>query len=388
MSSTDSAADDARWMARALELARRGLYTTHPNPRVGCVLVRAGAVVGEGWHERAGEPHAEVHALQAAGEQARGATAYVSLEPCSHQGRTGPCARALAEAGVARVVAAMRDPNPMVAGRGLTMLEQAGVEVECDLMAQEAAAINPGFVKRMAHGLPFVRLKLAMSLDGRTAMASGESQWITGPAARGVVQCLRSRSSAIVSGVDAVSLDGSRLTVRHQALIDAGLSPEAAREATRTQPLRVVIDSALRLSPRAPILAGPGRTLVATLVDGPERQAPLIAAGAEPVVLPARDGRVELAALMRHLGEHEACNEVLLESGPRLAGAMFEAGLVDELKLFMAPTLLGHEARGLLNLPGLERMAQQRGMIIDDIRAVGEDWCITARPRPATSAPE
>ncbi|OHV09732.1 bifunctional diaminohydroxyphosphoribosylaminopyrimidine deaminase/5-amino-6-(5-phosphoribosylamino)uracil reductase RibD [Kushneria phosphatilytica] len=385
MNRTD--ATDARWMARALELARRGLYTTHPNPRVGCVLVHDGRMVGEGWHERAGEPHAEVNALRAAGEQARGATAYVTLEPCSHQGRTGPCARALVEAGVARVVVAMRDPNPAVSGRGLRILEQAGITVECGLMAEEATALNPGFIKRMAHSLPFVRLKMAMSLDGRTAMASGESQWITGAAARGWGQRLRAQSSAILSGVDAVSMDGSRLTVRQPALIEAGLSEEAARAAAHDQLLRVVVDSTLRLSPQAPMLAEPGRTLVATLVDDPGRQAPLREAGAELIVLPAREGRVDLMALMRQLVEQEACNELLLESGPGLAGAMLAAGLVDELKLFMAPTLLGSDARGLLNLPGLERMDQQQTLVIDDIRAVGDDWCITARPcRAATGA--
>jgi len=369
------------WMARALTLARRGRYTTDPNPRVGCVLVKEGRVVGEGWHERAGEPHAEIHALREAGDAARGATAYVTLEPCAHQGRTGPCALALVEAGVMRVVVAMQDPNPQVAGRGIALLRDAGVEVSVGLLEEEALALNPGFVMRMSHGRPFVRLKMAMSLDGRTAMRSGESQWITGPQARREVQRLRARSSAILTGVESIIFDNARLTVRPEQLE----LPEGEALAAR-QPLRVVVDSRLRLPLAAACLREPGRTLVATLEDHePERRERLEEAGAEVVAMPAGpDGRVDLDALLHHLAEAEQANEVLLETGATLAGAMLEAGLIDEMQLFVAPTLLGGEARPLFELPGLSLMAQQKGLEVRDIRAVGQDWRITARPRRRT----
>ncbi|MDT8879739.1 bifunctional diaminohydroxyphosphoribosylaminopyrimidine deaminase/5-amino-6-(5-phosphoribosylamino)uracil reductase RibD [Halomonas saccharevitans] len=369
------------WMARALKLAERGRYTTDPNPRVGCVLVKGERVVGEGWHERAGEPHAEVHALRAAGEAARGATAYVTLEPCSHQGRTGPCALALVEAGVARVMVAMQDPNPQVAGRGIALLRDAGIEVEVGVLEDEALALNPGFVMRMSHGRPFVRLKMAMSLDGRTAMRSGESQWITGPQARREVQRLRARSSVVLTGVESIIFDNARLTVRAEQLA----LPDGETIAAR-QPLRVVVDSRLRLPLAAACLREPGRTLVATLAEhDAERRERLEEAGAEVVLMPAgEDGRVDLDALLHHLAEAEQANEVLLETGATLAGAMLEANLIDEMQLFVAPTLLGGEARPLFALPGLSLMAQQKGLEILDIRAVGQDWRITARPRRRT----
>lgn len=374
------------WMARALELARRGLYTSHPNPRVGCVLVKEGRLlVGEGYHARAGEPHAEVHALAAAGDDARGATAYVTLEPCSHTGRTGPCCMALIEAGVARVVVAMEDPNPAVAGRGIARLRGAGIEVTVGVLENEARALNPGFIRRMDHGRPFVRLKMAMSLDGRTAMPSGESQWITGPEARRQVQRLRARSSAVLTGVESVIFDNSRLTVRPDQL---GLDDAAAIAAC--QPLRVIVDSRLRLPEAAACLTEPGRTLVVT-VEGveEERIARLSRAGAEVLTLPAgSDGRVDLEALLRHLAEAEQANEVLLETGATLAGAMLDAGLVDEMQLFVAPTLLGGDARPLFQLAGIETMAHQRGLDILDIRAVGQDWRITACPRRRSKSRE
>ncbi|MBZ0328708.1 bifunctional diaminohydroxyphosphoribosylaminopyrimidine deaminase/5-amino-6-(5-phosphoribosylamino)uracil reductase RibD [Halomonas sp. ANAO-440] len=367
----------AAWMARALQLARRGLYTTAPNPRVGCVLVKGNRLVGEGWHERAGEPHAEVHALAMAGDSARGSTAYVTLEPCSHHGRTGPCAVALIDAGVKRVVVAMGDPNPEVAGRGIGMLREAGIEVDVGLLEEEARAINPGFLSRMSRHRPYVRLKMAMSLDGRTAMESGESQWITGPHARTEVQRLRARSSAVLTGVDSVIFDNSRLTVRASQL---GL--EDADVIASRQPLRVVVDTHLRLPQAAACLRESGRTLVATVMGyDVDRRARLESAGAEILVLPAGEGgRVDLAALLRYLAEQELVNEVLLETGATLAGAMLDANLVDEMQLFVAPTLLGGEARPLFALPGLTRMAQQRPLDIIDIRAVGRDWRITARP--------
>ncbi|WP_168013818.1 bifunctional diaminohydroxyphosphoribosylaminopyrimidine deaminase/5-amino-6-(5-phosphoribosylamino)uracil reductase RibD [Halomonas salinarum] len=364
------------FMARALTLARRGLYTTDPNPRVGCVLVRRRCIVGEGYHARAGEPHAEIHALSDAGDAAHGATAYVTLEPCAHHGRTGPCAEALIKAGVKKVVAAMQDPHEAVAGQGFAMLREAGIEVECGLLEEEARALNPGFLSRMTRGRPFVRMKMAMSLDGRTAMQSGESQWITGPRARTEVQRLRARSSAVISGVDSIIFDNSRLTVRASQL-----DLEDGEAIARRQPLRVIVDSQLRLPLAAACLSEPGRTLVATCSRDDERRARLEAAGAEVLHLPSTDqGRVDLAALLDHLAREEQANEVLLETGATLAGGMLDAELVDEMQLFVAPTLLGGEARPLFALPGLERMAQQRPLEILDMRAVGRDWRIIARP--------
>nr|WP_298415428.1 bifunctional diaminohydroxyphosphoribosylaminopyrimidine deaminase/5-amino-6-(5-phosphoribosylamino)uracil reductase RibD [uncultured Halomonas sp.] len=364
------------WMARALVLARRGLYSTDPNPRVGCVLVNNDQLVGEGWHQYAGEPHAEINALRNAGEAARGATAFVTLEPCSHQGRTGPCSQALIEAGVARVVVAMQDPNPLVAGRGIALLEEAGVEVEVGLLEAQARALNPGFIARMERQRPFVRLKMAMSLDGRTAMASGESQWITGTAARTEVQRLRARSSAIMTGVESIIFDNSRLTVRPEQL-----KLEQDETINVHQPLRVVVDSHLRLPLAAACLREPGRTLIATCSDDKARREERERAGAQVVLLACEEHkRVDLPALLEYLAHHESCNEVLLETGATLAGAMLDAGLIDEMHLFVAPILLGGEARPLFALPGLERMAQQRALQIDDIRAIGHDWRIIARP--------
>lgn len=364
-----SAVDQA-WMARALELARKGLYSTHPNPRVGCVVVKDGVVIGEGWHVRAGEPHAEVHALRQAGDNARGATAYVTLEPCSHFGRTPPCADALVKAGVARVVAAMQDPNPQVAGQGLRRLAEAGIEVACGVLEAEAREINAGFIKRMETGLPFVRVKLAMSLDGRTAMASGESQWITGAAARRAVQRLRARSSVVLSGADTVLLDAARLTVRPDEL---GLDAEQTALAAARQPLRVLVDGRLRVPTDAAFYqAGPALVASCAERDG------FAAEGRELLVLPGADGHVDLAKLLAELGARGA-NEVLVEAGPRLAGAFARLGLVDEYQIFVAPKLLGSSARPLLELP-LETMAEARELRIADIRAVGDDWLVTARP--------
>lgn len=350
---------DCRYMARALQLAQRGLYSTDPNPRVGCVIVRDGAIVGEGWHERAGEAHAEVMALAAAGDRARGATAYVTLEPCCHHGRTPPCTDALLDAGIGRVVAAMPDPNPQVASQGLALLQQAGVVVQCGLLAAEARALNPGFVQRMTHDRPWVRLKLAMSLDGRTALASGESQWLTGPAARQDVQKLRARSSALLTGSGTVLADDPSLNVR---------LPETVR-----QPLRVILDSALRLSPMAQILRMPGQALIFTAVTDPVRQAPLQATGAELVVVPRAAGGLDLLAVMAELARRE-CNEIQVECGPTLAGALLQAGLVDELILYLAPLLLGDKARGLFALPELQRMSDRAEWTIVETRAVGQDW--------------
>lgn len=358
---------DARMMARALQLAARGCYTTMPNPAVGCVIAHGDEVVGEGWHQRAGEPHAEVHALRAAGDRAKGASVYVSLEPCSHHGRTPPCADALIEAGVARVVYGMQDPNPNVAGRGLKKLCQAGIAVDGPLLEAEARALNRGFIKRQQQGLPWVTVKLAMSLDGRTAMASGESQWITGPAARSDVQRLRARSSAIVTGLGTVVHDNPALTVRA-----AELGLENAEGIASRQPLRVVVDSQLRIPRDRRLLSDGGATLVASAIGG---ELP----GAEVVALDNGSGKVDLQALLVLLAQRE-CNEVLVEAGAELAGAFVAAGLVDELVVYMAPKLLGSAARPLLALP-LQAMSEAQNVEIVDIRALGDDWRITARPR-------
>lgn len=362
---------DRLWMARALQLAELGLYSTHPNPRVGCVLVRDGQLVGEGWHRQAGTPHAEVHALRDAGERARGATAYVSLEPCSHHGRTPPCAQALIDAGVSRVVVAMQDPNPQVAGRGLDMLRRAGVEValagkEQQLQAEE---LNRGFVKRMRGGLPWVTAKLAMSLDGRTAMASGESQWITGAAARADVQRMRARSSAVVSGADTVLLDDARLTVRPDQLD----LPEPQRQlALQQQGMRVVVDGRLRVPFDCAFYREPNAWLAS--YSTPEQ----VPSAVGLLRLPERQGQVDLSALLAGLASEHEANEVLVEAGPRLAGAFLQAGLLDELVIYMAPKLLGSDARPLLELP-LLRMAEAVDLHVRDIRAVGHDWRMTCR---------
>ncbi|UYP31142.1 bifunctional diaminohydroxyphosphoribosylaminopyrimidine deaminase/5-amino-6-(5-phosphoribosylamino)uracil reductase RibD [Pseudomonas sp. Z8(2022)] len=365
---------DHQFMAQALRLARKGLYSTHPNPRVGCVIVRDGRIVGEGWHARAGEPHAEVHALRQAGDKARGATAYVTLEPCSHHGRTPPCADALVAAGVARVVAAMQDPNPQVAGSGLRRLAEVGIEVASGVLEEEARALNAGFIKRMEKGLPFVRVKLAMSLDGRTAMASGESQWITGPAARSAVQRLRAQASVVLSGADTVLADDARLTVRADEL---GLGAELTALAQARPPLRVLVDGRLRV-PLNKSFFEVGPALVATCAAAAARDR-YQEDGHELLAVPGSNGHVDLRKLLQELASR-GTNEVLVEAGPRLAGAFARAGLVDEYRIFVAPKLLGSSARPLLELP-LNRMVEAPELQIVDIRAVGDDWQITARPK-------
>jgi diaminohydroxyphosphoribosylaminopyrimidine deaminase/5-amino-6-(5-phosphoribosylamino)uracil reductase len=367
---------DYGFMARAIQLARRGLYTTDPNPRVGCVLVRDGEVVGEGWHRRAGGEHAERIALADAGERARGATAYVTLEPCCHHGRTPPCTEALIQAGVARVVYAMVDPNPLVSGQGSGQLRAAGIEVQAGPLEAAARALNPGFIKRMEHGLPYCRCKLAASLDGRTAMASGESRWITSEAARRDVQRLRARHSAIVTGVATLLVDDPSLNVRLAPEDLPGLEPgEPLR-----QPWRVVVDSGLRTSCDARLLGLPGTTIIAccTPADGGRRSA-LEAVGAQVVEFPQQYQRVKLHDLMRWLAEHEV-NEVLFEAGPTLAGAALTAGLIDELILYLAPHLMGDGARGLFRLPGLEHMEHRIPLHIEEVRRVGPDLRLTLSP--------
>ena len=369
---------DVKWMAEALRLAKKGRFTTSPNPRVGCVIVKDGVKVGEGWHQKAGEPHAEVHALRAAGDKAQGATAYVTLEPCSHYGRTPPCAEGLIKAGVSRVVGAVRDPNPSVAGRGYEMLRQAGIEVVESCLEPEADAINAGFMKRMRTGLPYVRIKLAMSLDGRTAMASGESQWITGSSARRDVQKLRAQSCAIITGADSVILDNPSMTVR----------PEEAEldipEALRRQPLRVIIDGTHRVNGEAAIFDKAGDILIAS------RTPPVTAISRDETIgrlgywAGDLDGNTDIEGLLRHLAS-EGNNEILVESGAKLAGAFVSAGLADELIVYCAPTLLGSDARPLLSLP-FSKMKQQIRWQWQDVRMVGNDLRLTLRPDTSTAA--
>jgi diaminohydroxyphosphoribosylaminopyrimidine deaminase/5-amino-6-(5-phosphoribosylamino)uracil reductase len=364
--------DDYRHMAHAIRLARRGLYTTDPNPRVGCVLVRDGEVVGEGWHRKAGEPHAERLAIANAGEKARGATAYVTLEPCCHHGKTPPCTDGLLEAGVGRVVAAMEDPNPLVAGKGLALLAAQGVETAAGLLQEDAETLNPGFIKRMMTGLPCVRCKLAMSLDGRTAMASGESVWITGEDARRDVQRLRARSSAVVTGIGTVLADDPSMNVRLKPEELPGVeTPDYFR-----QPWRVVLDTSLRISEEAKLLSLDGPVCLIHSHGDKDKAQRLVNRGIR--LLRMEDG-VDLPRVMAFLGEREI-NEVLIEAGPTLAGAALQAGLVDELIIYMAPHLMGHDARGLFHLPGLEKMADRIELNIRDVRQVGRDFRITAVP--------
>jgi diaminohydroxyphosphoribosylaminopyrimidine deaminase/5-amino-6-(5-phosphoribosylamino)uracil reductase len=359
-----SAADHG-FMARALQLARRGLFSTAPNPRVGCVLVRDGRVIAEGWHEKAGLPHAEaaaIAALATAGGNARGATAYVTLEPCSHFGRTPPCADALIAAGVSRVVAAMQDPNPLVAGQGLAKLAAAGVAVESGLLAAEAQELNIGFVSRMTRGRPWLRLKVAASLDGKTALNNGVSQWITGADARRDAHAWRARSCAVLTGIGTVKDDNPRLTVREV-------------ETTR-QPLRVVIDSRLETPADAAVLEG-GKVLIAAAADG-ERGDALRARGAEIVLLPNAQGKVDLHALLRELGRR-GVNEVLAEAGTRLNGSLLREDCVDELLIYQAPILIGDAGRGMFGLAELADLAGVTRLDIIERRAVGADFRIRAR---------
>lgn len=356
-----------QWMTRACELALRGLYNATPNPRVGCVVLdSSGELAGEGFHAQAGGPHAEVVALAEAGARAQGGTAYVTLEPCHHHGKTGPCTEALIDAGVTSVVYGMADPNPLVAGKGLERLRAAGIGVFGPLLEHKARGLNPGFIKRMTEGLPYVRCKMAMSLDGRTAMASGESKWITGPEARHQVQQLRARSCAIVTGVGTVLKDDPSLTVRDPLFGD---NPR--------QPLRVVVDSRLRTPNSARLFQEPGSTL---LVASDPMPAELAKKSGHTVwQLPSAASEVDLRALLGKLAE-AGCNEVLLEAGPTLAGSFLRQDLFDELTLFMAPKIMGSTARALFELP-LEELADAPQLRIEEITAVGSDWCIRAVPQ-------
>ncbi|MEH6625667.1 MAG: bifunctional diaminohydroxyphosphoribosylaminopyrimidine deaminase/5-amino-6-(5-phosphoribosylamino)uracil reductase RibD [Motiliproteus sp.] len=363
---------DQNYMARAIRLAAKGIYSTHPNPRVGCVLVKNNVIIGEGFHLRAGEGHAEVNALAAAGGNARGATAYVTLEPCSHHGRTPPCAQALVDAGVSKVISAMQDPNPLVAGRGHALLQQAGIEVQSGLLEAEAKTLNPGFIKRMSQGLPLVRIKQAMSLDGRTAMASGESQWITGAAARSDVQRLRARSSAIITGVGTVIDDNPAMTLRADQL---GLAD--AEQIIQRQPLRVIMDSTLRTPIDRQILQGDETVIFYCSADNAKLQAMK-----DLGIILIQLKKLEPLAVLSWLAKERDCNEVLIEAGAKLSGAFTQSGLVDEWRIYIAPKLLGSDARPLFELPGMKQMSQQIQLQQTDLRMVGDDIRITYKPKP------
>jgi diaminohydroxyphosphoribosylaminopyrimidine deaminase/5-amino-6-(5-phosphoribosylamino)uracil reductase len=354
---------DRAYMSRAFELARRGLYTTDPNPRVGCVLVKDGKVVGEGWHERAGGPHAEAAALANAGVDAGGATAYVTLEPCDHHGRTPPCSLALIAAGITRVVYTQDDPNPDVAGNGAARLRAQGIAVESGLMAAEAESLNPGYLKRRRTGRPFVRVKVAASLDGRTALASGESRWITSKTARTDAQYFRARSSVVLTGIGTVLADDPAMNVRI--------------EESRRQPLRLVLDSTLRTPPEARIINRQGPVLVAASHDHAERREALQRKGVEVLLVAQAQGRPDLAAMLDLLGQREA-NEVWVEAGATLAGAFVRERLFDELVVYLAPTLLGPDARPLLDLPALGQLEGRLRLRFTECVPVGDDLRITA----------
>jgi diaminohydroxyphosphoribosylaminopyrimidine deaminase/5-amino-6-(5-phosphoribosylamino)uracil reductase len=365
--------DDHHYMTRALRLAEQGLYTTTPNPRVGCVIVNNGVVFGEGAHLKAGEPHAEVHALRQAfanghAAQIQGADVYVTLEPCCHHGRTPPCADALIQANIARVVVAMQDPNPQVAGNGLARLQAAGIAIQSGLLETQARELNAGFISRMTRQRPFVRSKIAASLDGRTALANGESKWITGEAARLDVQHWRARSCAILTGIGTVLADNPQMNVRNVTNLSAPYR----------QPLRVVVDSQLQISPQANILQG-GNTLLVFAQDARKQLALLQANGVNCIQLTAADGRVCLNSLLSHLAGL-GVNELMVEAGQGLNGALLAQGLVDELLVYYAPILMGTSAKGMFDFPSLERMSQRTQLELLDMRQVGKDIRLRLKP--------
>tara|TARA_R110000772_G_scaffold38750_6_gene91239 strand:+ start:902 stop:2005 length:1104 start_codon:yes stop_codon:yes gene_type:complete len=359
-------ATDLTYMQRCIELALKGEFSSKPNPRVGCVIVKDGLVLAEGWHQFAGEVHAEVHALEKAGSAASGACLYVTLEPCSHHGKTAPCCDAIIAAGIRKVVYGMIDPNPKVAGKGLSKLKAAGVEIIGPVLAEECAALNPGFIKRMTSGLPYVRCKMAMSLDGRTAMASGESKWITGTEARQDAQLWRARSSAIISGIDTLKIDDPSLNVR----LD---------DQTVVQPLRVICDSQLQLPASAKTLQTAGTLILASAVEQSFQSDINCKANVEQVYLPDNNGKVDLAALLKFLVQEKEVNEVLIEAGSTLAGAFIAAGLVDELLIYVAPKLLGHRALPMFEIPGINKLQDHIALEFMDVLLLGKDCRMRAR---------
>jgi len=361
---------DITYMQRCLQLARMGRYSTRPNPAVGSLIVSNETVIAEGWHEKVGQDHAEIMALKNAGADARGGTVYVTLEPCSFTGKTGPCCDALIAAGIQRLVYGMVDPNPRVAGQGLEKIRATGITVDGPVLEQECSALNPGFIKNMQQGLPYVRCKLAMSLDGRTAMASGESKWITGTAARVDVQRYRAVSGAVISGIETIIADDPGLDVRNESL-------------RCEQPLRVIVDSQLRISPEAKTLHSPGKVLLATAISSDDVISKKHAAIANNNVsiLSCADGkgRVDLEKLLRILASEYQCNDLLIESGAELAGAMLSAGLIDEVLTYIAPKLLGSDARPLFSLPGMMTMSDQVELEFLDVVMLGKDCRMRSR---------
>ncbi len=358
-------AKDYDYMSRALRLAEKGLYSCHPNPRVGCVVVKDDVVVGEGWHEKAGLPHAEILALREAGAAARGASVYVNLEPCCHQGRTPPCTGYLIDAGVKRVVAAMEDPNPQVAGGGIQNLRSVGIDVDVGVLRRTAESINRGFIKRITRDQPWVTLKVAASMDGRTATAEGESKWITNEHARKDVHHWRARSSAVLTGSGTVRADDPALTVRHVV--------------TQRQPLRVIVDSKFSTPLDSGVVSGPGQVLIATANPKYAHHEDVDVEHVEVVYLPDADQTVDLIALMHHLAQREI-NEVLVEAGPTLSGALLRAGLVDEVLLYLAPCLLGNLGRGMFDLGVLDKLADRSAFHMRDVRQFGDNLRIALQP--------
>jgi diaminohydroxyphosphoribosylaminopyrimidine deaminase/5-amino-6-(5-phosphoribosylamino)uracil reductase len=348
---------DAIYMARALSLAKNGLYTTDPNPRVGCVLVRDNKIIAEGWHSRAGQGHAEVEALKTITD-AKNATAYITLEPCSHYGKTPPCCDALIKAGVSRVVVAMQDPNPLVAGQGLKKLQAAGITVDCGLLQADAEQLNRGFIKRMLTGKPLVRSKLAMSLDGRTALANGESKWITSGEARVDVHRLRAESSAILTGINTVLADDPSLNARLEVEV--------------LQPIRVVLDSQLKMPVTAKMASLAGESWILTCSENQQKKQALEQAGFKVFLLPEKNSRIDLNAVFDFLGQQQI-NEVLVEAGSILNGALLEADLVDEWIIYMASCVLGDNGRGLFTLPNLQTMADKKVLQLKQVRQIGVD---------------
>ena len=364
---------DYQHMARAIQLAKRGLYTTHPNPRVGCVLVNQNEIVGEGFHLKTGEPHAEINALLQAGARARGATAYVSLEPCCHDARTPPCTDALIKAGVQRVIAATEDPNPAVSGKGFSALRSHGIETQSGLLNNEAEALNPGFFKRMRRSLPWVRIKSAISLDGRTALKSGDSHWISSTASRRDVQFLRAKSSAVLTGIETVITDDPSLNVR--------LHPnDLGTDQPVRQPIRVVLDSKLRINPGAKLLTIPGECIIFTCVNNTDKADQLRAHGINVIQVDDHEHKVSLKSAMRSLAELEI-NEIQVEAGATLTGSFLTAGLVDEIVLYIAGQLLGDQGKGLFSLPNIVSMQDRIELEIKDIRQIDTDLRVISRPK-------
>lgn len=373
--------DDYDYMARAIALAKKGLYSTKPNPAVGCVIVNQGEVVGEGWHQRAGMPHAERVALANAGAKAKGATVYVTLEPCSHHGRTPPCADGLIEAGVVEVVMAMVDPNPLVSGQGIARLKQAGIEVKTGLMEEEARNLNKGFIHKMQSQMPYVKIKMATSLDGRTAMENGESQWITGAEARADVHKMRAQTGAIVTGIGTVLADNPSLTVRlsDDELKVMNLTPENAH------PLRVILDPNLSMPLDAKMLSQFGRTLVMTTKESVERSPELVEAmfakQIEVVAVSAREDRLDVKAILKYLAEEENINDVLVESGSMVAGGFIASGYVNEIHSFIAPCLMGNKAKPMFDLPSMRFMNDKIEFQFESMMRFGEDIKLVLKPK-------